>query len=191
MAKTTSTYLRRHCIMSKTGQKEVRVLTAKDVRDRPTMDSMVRDAAAYTATKNLRGSPAYFNSRSSHLKGMIRLLGPSTWFMSQSIVESKWVPLLQLLEEKLHSHRPTEAEVMEYDEERVQELVNSDPITCARVFDLRTQHLFNHCLQSAHSPIGEMVDFFYRVEFQKRGTPRTFHNGYTIIAKSLYIVTKP
>lgn len=93
---------------------------------------------------------------------------------------NRWVPLLQLLHEKLHGRLPTEEEVMQYDQDKVQELINSDPVTCARAFDLDVQHLFNHSLSSPHSPLGKLTDFFYRVEFQKRGkrTIIFWHDGF-------------
>lgn len=49
------------------------------------------------------------------------------------------------------------------------DLINSDPATCARVFDQIAHHTFAHLLKSKLSPPGEVVDYFYCVSFQKRG----------------------
>ena len=44
-------------------------------------------------------------------------------------------------------------------------------MTCARYFDYRFQRfLFEVLLDSSH-PVGEVIDYFYRVEFQQRRSP--------------------
>ncbi|VDI82039.1 Hypothetical predicted protein [Mytilus galloprovincialis] len=50
-------------------------------------------------------------------------------------------------------------------------LVQKDPVTCSRYFDYRVQQFINLVLKSDHDPIGKLTDFFYRVEFQQRGSP--------------------
>ena len=47
-----------------------------------------------------------------------------------------------------------------------------DPVTCARNFEHMAQLLIHDVLKSSVMPIGEIADYFYRVEFQQRGSPR-------------------
>ena len=49
-------------------------------------------------------------------------------------------------------------------------LIQSDPATCARHFDRQVQLLFRF-LKDGVEPLGPLVDYFYRVEFQQRGSP--------------------
>ena len=49
-------------------------------------------------------------------------------------------------------------------------LLQSDPATCARHFDRKVQLLFKF-LKSTAEPLGKLEDYFYRVEFQQRGSP--------------------
>ena len=49
-------------------------------------------------------------------------------------------------------------------------LIQSDPATCARHFDRQVQLLFKF-LKDDVEPFGSLVDYFYRVEFQQRGSP--------------------
>lgn len=49
-------------------------------------------------------------------------------------------------------------------------LIKSDPVTCARYFDYRVQTFIKYVRKSSHSPIDEIVDYFYRVEFQQMGS---------------------
>ena len=44
-------------------------------------------------------------------------------------------------------------------------------VTCARHFDYSVQQFFNTFLKSSVSPFGHMSDFWYRIEFQHRGSP--------------------
>lgn len=46
-----------------------------------------------------------------------------------------------------------------------------DPVTCARNFEHMAQLLIHDVLKSSVMPIGEIADYFYRVEFQQRGSP--------------------
>ncbi|KAL9986219.1 hypothetical protein ACROYT_G000329 [Oculina patagonica] len=50
-------------------------------------------------------------------------------------------------------------------------LIQSDPVTCARHFDFQVQQLIVKFLQSDCAPLGKIADWFYRVEFQQRGSP--------------------
>ena len=50
-------------------------------------------------------------------------------------------------------------------------LIQRDPITCARNFEHMVQLFIHDVLRSDVMPIGQIVDFFYRVEFQQRGSP--------------------
>ncbi|CAB3993946.1 Hypothetical predicted protein [Paramuricea clavata] len=51
------------------------------------------------------------------------------------------------------------------------ELIQKDPVTCARNFEHMVQQFIHNFIKSSCHPIGEVVDFFYRVEFQQRGSP--------------------
>ena len=50
-------------------------------------------------------------------------------------------------------------------------LVQKDPVTCSRYFDHRVQEFLNTVLKIRCEPIGKLLDYFYRVEFQQRGSP--------------------
>lgn len=51
------------------------------------------------------------------------------------------------------------------------DLIKSDPVTCARNFEHMVQLFLRDIIKSQLKPIGEVDDFFYRVEFQQRGSP--------------------
>ena len=50
-------------------------------------------------------------------------------------------------------------------------MVASHPAVCCRYFNYRVQKFFTCIMLKENSPFGVMVDYFYRVEFQQRGSP--------------------
>ena len=50
-------------------------------------------------------------------------------------------------------------------------LISKDPGTCALYFNHRVKKIIKHILKSPYSPFGKLLNFFYRVEFQHRGSP--------------------
>ena len=51
------------------------------------------------------------------------------------------------------------------------ELIQKDPVTCARNFEHMVQLFIHDFIKSSCQPIGEVIDFFYHVEFQQRSSP--------------------
>ena len=50
------------------------------------------------------------------------------------------------------------------------DLIQNYPVICTRNFEHMVQLFIEDALKSNLMPIGEMVDLFYRVEFQQRGS---------------------
>ena len=50
-------------------------------------------------------------------------------------------------------------------------LIQRDPVTCARNFEHMVQLFVHDVLRSDVMPIGQVTDYFYRIEFQQRGSP--------------------
>ena len=51
------------------------------------------------------------------------------------------------------------------------DLIQKDPVTCVRNFEHMVQLFILDVLKSSIMTIGEITDYFYRVEFQQRGSP--------------------
>ena len=56
--------------------------------------------------------------------------------------------------------------------EKKTKLIQSDPVTCARHFDYQINQFIRKFLMSKAAPLGKITDWFYRVEYQQRGSPR-------------------
>ena len=50
-------------------------------------------------------------------------------------------------------------------------VIQSDPVTCARHFDFQFNTFLKDVLMSELAPLGKIRDWFYRVEYQQRGSP--------------------
>ena len=100
---------------------------------------------------------------------MFCTLGPPTFFITLTANDMNWPDLLYVLAKR--SGMDISKEDMEsLSSERKCELLCSDPITTARYFSQWFQK-FMAFLKGSSKPIGEVVDFFWRVEFQLRGSP--------------------
>ena len=121
--------------------------------------------------RNLRGSPPYFEKCKKDLFAMIRQLGNPTWFCSFSAAETRWSHLLKKLGRLVEKKDYTDCEIENMTWQQKSDLIQKDPVTCARNFEHMVQLFIKHVLKSDEVPIGEIVDFFYRVEFQQRGSP--------------------
>ena len=146
-------------------------LTAEQARDATCTDNMVKKDEGYYIFKQIRNSPAYLETRKKDVFAMIRQLGLPTWFMSLSSADTKWVDLLKMLATLNQKVNYTDEQIANLTWEQKTKLIQSDPVTCARYFDHRVQKFISDVLNSDHNPLGKLTDYFYRVEFQQRGSP--------------------
>ena len=146
-------------------------LTAGEVKSQECIDKLVRHDEGYRVFKDLRGSPPYWEKVKKDIFALIRQLGIPTWFSSFSSAETKWHHLLQILEKTVEGKTCSEKDVEKFTWQHKQHLIQSDPVTCARHFDYQVQEFIHKVLFSQLNPIGDITDFFYKVEFQMRGSP--------------------
>jgi len=55
--------------------------------------------------------------------------------------------------------------------EQKSDLIQKDPVTCAKNFHHMVQLFIRDVLKNSVAPIGEIADYFFRLEFQQRGSP--------------------
>ena len=151
----------------KRGQK----ITAAEARDSSYVDKLVNLDEGYYIFRQLRNSPAYLETRKKDIFAMIRQLSLPTWFMSLSAADTRWTDLLKMLAKLNDGIDYSEKELENLSLQEKTKLVQKDPVTCSRYFDHRVQEFLNTVLKSSCEPIGKLLDYFYRVEFQQRGSP--------------------
>lgn len=142
--------------------------TAAHILDSQTAQSIVKLNEGYQVLRTLRGSPPYWEKAKTYIFAMINQVGLPTWFCSFSAAETKWAPLLKTLGELIGNVSYTDDEILNMSWEHKSKLIKADPATCARYFDYRFSKFFSDVLCNEIHPVGQIQDFFYRIEFQQR-----------------------
>ena len=135
-------------------------------------ESLVRLDEGYKIFKAIPNSPQYWENQKRDVFAMIRQLGLPTLFLSLSANDLHWSELIVALGKLVDGNDYTAAiESNTLSWETRSRLVQSDTVTCVRHFDQRVSQFIETILKSPVSPFGVLEDFFYRVEFQQRGSP--------------------
>ena len=148
-----------------------RSVTAGHLKQQGSLERLIHHDEGYKFLRALRGSPPYFEKAKKDLFAMIRQLGPATLFCSFSSAETKWMHLLKILGRLVDQRNYTAEEIENLNWEETCRLIQSDPVTCARHFDFQFNTFLKQFLLSEIAPIGKIKDWFYRVEYQQRGSP--------------------
>jgi hypothetical protein len=120
--------------------------------------------------KNIRGSGAYWNGVQLDLLAMIKNFGPPTWFLTLSANDMNWFDLMQVLC-NVNDLPSSLDDVKIMPKSQKVKLMNKNPITTAKHFSRRFHHFVQKVILGESQPIGVIERFFWRVEFQMRGSP--------------------
>jgi len=143
-------------------------LTAASVKDTTARTAIIHTDRAFTFMRDLRGSPAFCQKMLYELLAMVKQLGVCTWFLTLSAADLSWSEIIQILARQYGTNY-SQQQVKDMDWETKTKWIRTNPVTVARLFDYRVQ-LFFKMLKS--SPIlGVIEHYYYRVEFQQRGSP--------------------
>jgi hypothetical protein len=148
-----------------------RKVTVQDVLSDDSVNQILKLNEGYKVLRTLRGSPPYWERAKKDIFAMIRQLGIPTWFCSFSSAEIKWLPLLHCLGILTDKKDYSQTGLLNMPWATKCRLIRSDPVTCSRYFDHKVQRFLSNVLFSKAQPIGNIKDYFYRVEFQQRGSP--------------------
>jgi hypothetical protein len=148
-------------------------LTAESAANKEVLSQLIQHDDGYNILGHIRCSPAYWENKKKEVLAMIRQLGCPTFFITLSAAEANWPELLVILYQNVHKITKTEDEVRCLSYEEKADLIRKDPTTCARYFDYRFRCLLYSVLVKPGGPFREysIEDFYYRIEFQHRGSP--------------------
>ena len=121
--------------------------------------------------KDIRGSPPYWEKAKRDLYAIIHQLGPAQLFLTLSAAETRWTHLLKMLSNVIDGTDLTDKQIHNMTWSHKCRLISSDPVTCARHFDFSVHQFFYSFLKHPCSPFGYLKDFWYRIDFQHRGSP--------------------
>lgn len=129
-------------------------------------EGAVKDLHLYM--RNLRGSAAYWRTAHNELIAQIRCLGPPTWFMTLSCNDLNWPDMRRAL--LIADGRP-DVDPSSISIDEAQRLIEFYPVIVSRHF-MQRFNAFMKYLKNNHDVLGGRIkDFWWRVEFQNRGSP--------------------
>ena len=146
-------------------------IKAGQLKQKGALEKLIRHDQGYKFLRALRGSPPYFEKAKKYIFAMIRQLGSASLFCSFSSAETQCIHLLRILSKLVNNKEYTERDLQNLNWEEKCKLIQSDPVTCARHFDYQVNQFLRNFLISSHAPLGKIADWFYRVEYQQRGSP--------------------
>ena len=124
----------------------------------------------YGFMKNIRGSAAYWNAAQLDLLSMISAKGPMTFFLTLSANDMNWDDLMEVLLRQ--NGKPcTPLAISKLSRQEKRNLMAANPVTTARHFCRRVHHIIHSYILSEEKPLGQIIDYFWRIEFQMRGSP--------------------
>ena len=93
-----------------------------------------------------------------------------TWFFTLSAADLKWPDVIQTIAKQYGVHY-TDDEVAALSFVDKSNWLKRNPVTAARHFHYRLAAFFQTFLKFTAKPLGEIVDYAIRIEFQARGSP--------------------
>ena len=131
------------------------------------MERIFHHDEGFKFSRALRGSPPCFEKAKKDLFAMIKQLGRATLFCSFFSAETKWLHLLKILWQLVDHKDYTDDEMVR----KNADLFKVTQSLCARHFDYQFNTFLRDFLMSNIAPLGNIKDWFYRVEYQQRGSP--------------------
>ncbi|KAJ8019346.1 ATP-dependent DNA helicase PIF1 [Holothuria leucospilota] len=143
-----------------------KAITSSMLKDTLELKKMMQNDEGYRFLKKIRGTTPYWESTMSDVFAMVRQLGIPTWFCSFSTADRRWKEIDEAILEQQGKTVPENITWTEHCN-----IIGMNPVTAARMFDHRVKAFITHVILSPAKPVGEVINYFYRVEFQQRGWP--------------------
>ena len=109
----------------------------------------------------IRGYPQYWQSVKYQLRSHVGAFGTPTWFLTLNPNIKGWTELHDLYTERLET---------DVDETNIEEAIAQDPVVFSRFWKQRVTAFFKNVLLRKEGPLGNVTHYFYRTEYQHRGT---------------------
>ena len=146
-------------------------LTASQIRSNPQgLQNLICQDQAYLFLRQIPGTPPYWQKFMYEVIAMVKQLGIPTWFMTLSCADLRWPELFQIIARTQGKNLTDEqVDALSYNERC--SLLNLNPVIVAKHFQYRVETFFTEVLLSSTNPIGKIVYYALRIEFQMRGSP--------------------
>ena len=146
-------------------------LTASQFRsNEQCVKNLIFKDQAYLFLRGIPGSPPYWQKFMYEVIAMVQQLGIPTWFLTLSCADLRWHELFHILS-RVRGENITDEEIDNLSYNEKCSLLNLNPVIVAKHFQHRVETFFKDVLLSNAKPIGKIVYYALRIEFQMRGSP--------------------
>ena len=142
----------------------------KDTLRALTKTEIERSDLGFKAFKNVRGTTPYFEAKKKELVAMIRQIGPPHIFFTKSVHETSMFALMKSLQEKDKKKVITDEEINSMTKAEKKKLIKKYPIDVVNYLDALFRHHIHSMKKNNSFGKYHIEDYFYRVEFQQRGS---------------------
>ena len=129
---------------------------------------MISDDQIFSSFKN-GGTPQYFHNMLLDVLAKIRQFGVYTFFFSCSAAEFQWTEIIQVVPRQ-YGEIQTDEQVNAMDRSTKVNYLKRSPVTAAMQIDYVFRQLWDKVILSGMHPVGQILNFDDRREFQNRGT---------------------
>ena len=143
-------------------------MTAGLVSDAEHLRQLIKSDSAYQFLRNVRGSPPYFQRAIKELIAMVAQIGCPHYFLTLSAADMTWPELFRMIGQQ-NGRTFSDADIAALSYEEKATMIRNDPVLVSRHFDHRLKAFFRDILIQS-STLGKVKDYFYRCEFQQRGS---------------------
>ena len=146
-------------------------MTASSIRtDKQKLTNLIFKDQAYLFMRQIPGSPPYWQKFMYEVVAMVKQLGIPAWFMTLSCADLRWPELFQIIARTQGLNMNDEqVEALSYYERC--SMLNRNPVVVAKHFQYRVETFFKEVLMTNANPIGKIIYYALRIEFQMRGSP--------------------
>lgn len=146
-------------------------VTASLLIDPQRLKRIIFKDEAYRFLQPIRGTPPYWQRIMYDLLAAVKQLGIFTWFLTLSAADLKWTDTIQSIALQ-YGHTLSDERVKNMLWEEKCKWLRENPVTAARHFDFKLKKLFQDIiLHKQLQPLGPISNYFYRIQFQQRGSP--------------------
>ena len=147
-----------------------KTITAGMLKNTNTVSKLVHTEQAYKFLRQVRGSPAYWQHELYELLAMLRCLGIPTWFMTLSAADLHWVEMLETI--AIHKRLPISGkDIKNMSIKERSEKLKANPIQAVGLFQYRVESFFTHYITGSSNPVGRVMEYAIKIEFQECGSP--------------------
>ena len=128
------------------------------------MKNLIFKDQAYLFLRGIPGSPPYWQKFMYEVIAMVQQLGIPTWFLTLC-ADLRWNEFFHILS-RIKGENITDEEIDNLSYNEKCSLLNLNPVIVAKHFQHKVETFFKDVLLSNAKPIGKIVYYALRIEFQ-------------------------